>query len=689
MDMLDIEADDGDLEGLIDAVSSLISRDVKDLAMLLQIARELLVDIPEAVQQSPRGVKGRIIQFLNSDDISDTPGIYDVLIKLQRDINVFLFPTDHSEAGEAGDEAGDEDEEEEVASRSVGRGFGILNPGVASGITRRSDNFGGFPEMPKLDRRRSTMFKVPPNSQGYGATSNAFGGLGYGAGSNALGGLGGVSGNTGGFGAPAGVADNFRSRLNSGISLGRGVGVGRGDGGVRSRKSLSGLSTRGRAVSMGPDSANKRRSSFSAPSNVPAHLHSSVPVVPVAAHRLREFKIHGKIGEPPVDGVEPSGKDKDNLSYSNVMLQIEDGVVAGYEGREIVSAVVRATTDPSLRDFLVEQVRGGLTVHGLKEVLGTHFSVQNATGLYKQMLRRSQREGESIQRFVQEMMKLRDQVLRLSAKEGGLYTANLMQDVFQKGVYNGLRSSEARQALRLTLKKEVLDDFDLRQEISELMLDEADHETLVGEEKPLPKPPTKTVSVKQVTSKKPKADPVMASVVQKLDEFKVDVTKDLADFKQDMLSKLAPTVSSSGTHQLSGNVGNFVAATQFPTGPQQLSDGNAGAIMGAYQLAPFPYPGAPGPYGANTGFAGSGRGVGPVDRGRGGRNGSKGRGRGNQNGNRGGARHPLRRPVGICEICAAANAMFCNHCLVCGNVDHLSYYCPEKNNPAYQKPKNE
>ena len=75
----------------------------------------------------------------------------------------------------------------------------------------------------------------------------------------------------------------------------------------------------------------------------------------MAAHRLREFKIHGKIGEPPEEG--KAGKDKDGcISYSNVMFQIRDGVAAGYTEREIVGAVVRAVTDPSLRDFLVETI---------------------------------------------------------------------------------------------------------------------------------------------------------------------------------------------------------------------------------------------------------------------------------------------------------------------------------------------
>ena len=674
MDFLgSIEADDRDLEGLVDAISSLISRDVKDVAMLLRIAHVLVVEVPEELVQDRRAVKSRIIQFLNSDEIINTPGIYEILIKLQEDINLYLFPTDHSDS-DAGDEA-EENPGEEWPRKFIG-GRGLMRPLDIGGPGRPSGR-GGFPVMPKLDRRRSTMLKMQPKHR-----------------STAVGGFGAASG-AGGFGVPAGGADTFSNSRRSvnlgvgpirGVSIGGVAGVGRGNGGVSSRSSNLRLSGRGRASSVGDVPAVvRRRTSPAMASSSARPVNPSVPVVPVAAHRLREFKIHGKIGEPPVDGVEPSGKDKDNLSYSNVMLQIQDGVVAGYEDREIVGAVVRATTDHSLRDFLVEQVMSGLNVEGLKEVLGTHFSVQNATGLYKQMLRRSQRKGESIQRFVQEMMKFRDQVLRLSAKEGGLYTPVLMQDAFQKGVYNGLRSSEARQALRVTLKRNDLDDFELRQEISELMLDEADHETLVGEEKPQSKPATKNAAVKQVSTKNPKNDPVMALVVQKLDEFKVGVTKDITDFKQDVLTKFVPATSSDLQGATAGNLGGYVAANQFPAA-SQLPGGNGGNLVGAHQFPQFQFAG-----GSNAGFDGSsggGRG-GQNGRGRGNRGGRGGaRGRGTHNNNRGGLRHPLNRPVGICEICAAANALFCNHCLVCGNVDHLSYYCPERNNPAFQKPKN-
>ena len=57
---------------------------------------------------------------------------------------------------------------------------------------------------------------------------------------------------------------------------------------------------------------------------------------------------------------------------------------------------------------------------------------------------------------------MHDQVLRLSAQEESHYTRDLMQDVFQKRVSNGLLSAEARQALRSTIKQKNVNDFDLR-----------------------------------------------------------------------------------------------------------------------------------------------------------------------------------------------------------------------------------
>lgn len=632
-----------DLEDLIDAVSALISRDVQDVTMLLQIGEVLSINVPDDLKNQKREIKNRIIQFLNGNVIATLPGIVDVMVKLQEDINLFLFPEDDGEGSVEADE-----DRDKLGLNGLGRGF------VTSPLTGRQSP-PRRSSMPTLHRhhstsvddlrkkRQSSLGGVPPIVGGFGGAS-----------------YGGVPLNVG---APGGVGGFRRSEpvyRGRGFDMGLGSGVGRGDGGARrslgddhARRSFE-TRTRMNTAAPAPVGTPMRRRSSTL--NQPT-VQPTGPVVPIAAHRLREFKIHGKIGEPPVDGVELTGKDKDNLSYSNVMLQIQDGVAAGYADREIVGAVLRATSDPSLRDFLVEQVIGGLSVDGLKEVLGTHFSVETAAGLYKKMVGRKQRENESIQKYVQEMMKMRDQVLRLSAQEESHYTRDLMQDVFQKRVSNGLLSAEARQALRSTLKQKNVNDFDLRQEISELMLDTADQSA--GEERP-----SKKASVKQVTFTKKDTDQVVASVVKKLDDFELGMNSKLTDFKKDILEQC-------------------LQSPQPPT-PAAPSDG-----FMAYRYPQLPFWSGGGQHGSNYGYGDGGRGGyqnrGGRGRGYGGR-GGYGAGRGfGYYGNR---QFPLRKPLTLCDICTASNAVFCNHCYICGNVDHVKAGCPEKDNPAFKKSKN-
>ena len=52
-----------DLEDLIDAVSALISRDVQDVTMLLQIGEVLSINVPDDLKNQKREIKNRIIQL--------------------------------------------------------------------------------------------------------------------------------------------------------------------------------------------------------------------------------------------------------------------------------------------------------------------------------------------------------------------------------------------------------------------------------------------------------------------------------------------------------------------------------------------------------------------------------------------------------------------------------------------------
>ena len=641
-----------DIEAILEQLTSQISQ-VQDIPVLLQAATGLGRDVPEESKLNKRAIKKIINRFLNGDDVEVVPDVMVILTGLHEMLNRHLNPEPNYESqSEMGSNVNERIEENNGAGGEVnGRNHGT-----------------GFPP---------ANFNIPDVKEPF--QFGALGGLG-------LGGFGGV---------PPNLTRN--QSLNDGrANFGGGAGRVSGHNG---------------------------------------NVGNAVGVVPVAAHRLREFKIHGKIGEPQEDDGKTT-KEKDAcLSYSNVILQINDGVAAGYEDREICSAVVRATTDASLRDYIVERiVDKDLDVAGLRKVLATHFKAQDSTEVYNQMITRSQKPGENAMKFVQEMMKLRKMTLRLSKADGGSYTKELVQKQFQKSVYNGLRDSSIRLALRTTLKLPVVSDEDLRDEIKDLMLNEADHESKMDDDKK-----DKSASVNQIDSRnavnqaKSKKDPVVAQVTQQFDSFKVGMTKDMTDFKQAVLDKLTPNNNSHTTNngqqaqtgyapQGATAAGGFNVQSQAVPVPGQHGAGAMGANYFPPQCNPYPafygagipgYPagyfGYPG-YGYGTpydgGFDGNTPGGNSSNRGgaatrgghtgggsNGGRGGNKGGNNdGNNNNNRGGNRGGNRRrngrlnkPVTMCDICSASNALFCNHCHICGNVDHVSWGCPHKDDPNYQK----
>ena len=636
------------LQDLLLELSSQISKEVKELGMLQRIATALGQQVPDENKANQRLIKRQILLFLNGDEVLAVPGILDLLTKLQEVINQYLYPEPDSDEDRTGKKT--EDRHDIQTELDDGDKYRADMRGVHRGGSPSSR--GGHAPMPLL---RHNALSSQPQQSGFG-----------------FGDFGGPRRSSYTDQANRGGRHSSGGRLGASSSVdGDGTGGGRRSGGV--------------GWNLGSDDGQ-----------------DGVPVVPVAAHRLREFKIHGKIGEPPEEG-KPA---KDGyISFSNIMLQIRDGVAAKYSEREIVGAVVRAVMDASLRDFLVESIMAeDFNVEELQKVLSTHFKVKDATSLYNQMIRRSQGSEESVMKFVQEMMKLRTQVFRLSQAEGGSYSKKLLQTEMQRAVYNGLRQNEVRQALRVTLKQEVLSDSDLREEISELMLNEADHHNRLAEAE---KTKSKSVSIKQVDAKtkKEKEDNIMVHVVQQLDGFKVDYKKDMADFKTDVLNKLTPLANN--TQQCApatNNTPQYTPMVNNTSQPTPAATGFPGGFAGGYNMPQYPpfygYPGSfPGFYGGyptgpvldgngggntNGGNSNGGNGGNNNDGGNSNRGGRNGRGgRGGRNGRKGG--NGLKKPVTMCQICTDANALFCNHCHICGNVDHHSWGCPHKDDPDYKK----
>lgn len=410
-------------------------------------------------------------------------------------------------------------------------------------------------------------------------------------------------------------------------------------------------------------------------------VQPATTVVPMKVHRFKEFKIHGEIGEPPVEGQKTTKKNE--LTYSNISFQIKNGLEDKYKDREICAAVIRAVTAQDLRGYLEERImEDDLDLQGLRNILKTHFKVKDATAVFNELVTMVQKVGENEMNFTTKMMDLRKKVVRLSKEEGGNYTQSLVQQQFQKSLYSGLRPGSIRQGLRQLLRttemksggkhlKTVSDDV-LREEISELMLNEAEHTTKTSTSK-------KSTSVNKVTFKDGDSEEMeesgatqkktkvnLAQIAKKMDDRFVQFTKDMENLKTEVRNKMTPAPEMEDDYIDHGN------------GAYADLNVNGGRGSGGYGRGYRGYHGYRGQGGRGNGRGyGSGRGNGFSYRGGGGRGG----GRSGRGGGRGWFGYRDGYIPRRCQICTDAKAVGCNHCFTCGEVTHKDIDCPTKNEP--------
>lgn len=166
----------------------------------------------------------------------------------------------------------------------------------------------------------------------------------------------------------------------------------------------------------------------------------------------REFKIHGQIGE--------RGQ-KEKLSFTNLMHQIDVGLSKGHCEAEITEAVVKAISPGlSIRDML--EIKSDLTLPQLKTILKGHFKEESLTDLYHRLVNITQDSRESPQNFLFRAMELKERLL-LAAKEPGTdeqYSPDLIYRRFLRSVSTGLISDNIKFQL-----KTFLDDLTVTDEI--------------------------------------------------------------------------------------------------------------------------------------------------------------------------------------------------------------------------------
>lgn len=190
------------------------------------------------------------------------------------------------------------------------------------------------------------------------------------------------------------------------------------------------------------------------------HTSASLPTNRLQEVTIRrEFKISGQIGE--------KGQ-KDKLSFTNLMHQIERGLTKGHSEDEVVEAVVKAISPGlSLRDML--EVKSDLTLAQLKTILKGHFKEDSSMDLYHKLVNVTQDSRESPQNFLFRAIELKERLF-LAAKESGSddqYSPDVIQRKFLRSVSTGLVSDHIKFQLKPFLDDTTVTDETLIDKLNE------------------------------------------------------------------------------------------------------------------------------------------------------------------------------------------------------------------------------
>ncbi|KAL0160502.1 hypothetical protein M9458_044227, partial [Cirrhinus mrigala] len=184
----------------------------------------------------------------------------------------------------------------------------------------------------------------------------------------------------------------------------------------------------------------------------------TLPALPEVTLR-REFRISGQIGE---------ARQREKLSYTSLMNQMESGLRKGHSETEIIEAVTRAVSPGlHLRDML--EIKRDLTLPTLKTILRGHYKVDPPSDLLQKLMNITQDPKESAQNFLFRGIELREKLLwKLSEEdEGEQFSPELIQRKFLRSIETGLLSEAVKLQLKPYLSNPRIKDEELIERVNE------------------------------------------------------------------------------------------------------------------------------------------------------------------------------------------------------------------------------
>ena len=403
--------------------------------------------------------------------------------------------------------------------------------------------------------------------------------------------------------------------------------------------------------------------------------------LPAAAIKLKDFKIDGLIGSK-----DPAKR----LTYTSLQHQVSSAQKRGYQEQDIIAAVIRCIPPgSSTRTYL--EGRGSLSIDMVLTTLRAHFVEGKVTTLYEKLTHSVQGVDDSPLTFLMDSFALRDQILDLSMKQqdtDARYGRSLVQNVMQETLFTGLRDEGIRQHLRPFLTQKDVSDDVLIGEVTKAALEKDSRDAKFGLTTTTKKT-AKVASVDNTLFATADRDESFLAQIKELigNELKgqmVPLKAEVHNLRQEVASvnsKRKPNATPPASQNVIQHQGPLPAAAAPPQNSPNVTPNATPNITAddfmSQMFAHFQAMAAGGQGGQGNGSQGNGnyRGGGG---GRGGRGGGRGgRGGGGRNGGTG------SRPMGKCSMCRDANAVMCNHCLVCHEVTHWRSDCPKKNDPNW------
>ena len=212
----------------------------------------------------------------------------------------------------------------------------------------------------------------------------------------------------------------------------------------------------------------------------------------------RQFKIIVQISEP---------NQKDKLSYTSFVRQIEAGVDQRFTEKEVRKGVIRAIV---LRSYL--ETYSDLTLDRLRKIIRSHYLVKDTTEMYQNLVSLCQGRKELPQAFLIRALDLRQSILFASDEETNVlkYDEEHIQELFLRTVETRLQDKSIRAKLRPCLKDTSIMNEDLIPQINAAVSSESESSKKL---KPEPKTNIKVSGqTSQVSASKDNWNTVMAAI---------------------------------------------------------------------------------------------------------------------------------------------------------------------------------